>query len=298
MKKINTLIKDMYEVYDPEHKGWDVNVSHFFTESMKEISDTRFRLPPRERGKLSFSQLGMVCPRKLYLNMNKEEVGEVLDPNVLNKFFYGDMIEVLALALAKAAGHSVEGMQDKMEFEGIKGSRDAVIDGMTVDVKSCSSYSFKKFKEGTLRDNDPFGYISQLSSYVAAGADDPLVTEKTKGAFLVVDKVTGEMWLDEHDFTIDVLNKKEEIQGIKDMVASPTPPPIIPDVQYMKSSNRTLAMPCVYCNHKSTCHPKLRAFKSYRGPVYLTKVNKEPRMEELVLNSTMDKLKGMKDKLK
>ena len=79
------------------------------------------------------------------------------------------MIEELVLSLAKASGHKVEGEQSKLNVHGVKGHRDAVIDGMTVDVKSCSSYAYKKFKEGKLKDDDPFGYISQLSSYVYAG---------------------------------------------------------------------------------------------------------------------------------
>jgi hypothetical protein len=43
-----------------------------------------------------------------------------------------------------------------------------VIDGVTVDVKSASKYGFEKFLKHNLREDDPFGYISQLSSYVYA----------------------------------------------------------------------------------------------------------------------------------
>ena len=94
---------------------------------------------------------------------------------------------------------------------------------MTVDVKSCSSYAFKKFKEGSLRDNDAFGYISQLSSYVYAGKDDPLVTDKTHGAFLAVDKVSGEMCLDVYDFTEDLETKEAEMLSDKELVAGDLP---------------------------------------------------------------------------
>ena len=82
---------------------------------------------------------------------------------------------------------------------------------MTIDVKSCSSYAFKKFKEGRLRDDDPFGYISQLSSYVYAGKDDPLVTNKTHGAFLAVDKQNGHICLDVYDFSEELKTKEKEI---------------------------------------------------------------------------------------
>ena len=42
---------------------------------------------------------------------------------------------------------------------------DCKIDGEVVDVKSASAMSFKKFKNGTLYEDDPFGYIAQLAGY-------------------------------------------------------------------------------------------------------------------------------------
>ena len=142
----------------------------------------------------------------------------MVSPSDLLKFFYGDMIEELILSIVKVSGHDLGGQQDRMFINGLAGHRDAVIDGMTVDVKSASPYSFKKFAEGGLKDNDPFGYISQLSSYVYAAKDDPLVTDKTRGAFLVVDKVNGSICLDIHDFSEELENKEKEVDSVKNMV--------------------------------------------------------------------------------
>ena len=103
-----------------------------------------------------------------------------------------------------------------LNVHGIRGHRDAVIDGMTVDVKSCSPFAFKKFRDGELRDNDPFGYISQLSSYVYAAKDDPLVTDKNRGAFLAIDKVNGEICLDVYDFSNELSTKQTEMEAAKD----------------------------------------------------------------------------------
>lgn len=222
-KDITTLVSDMEEVIYGL-KGWDYLVGQDMGTRIAQLAKSRFDKPQEPRGYLSMSSLGTPCDRKLWYKINQTDNAIPLRANALLKFFYGDMIEELALSIAQQAGHTVEGQQDKMEAHGIKGSRDCVIDGMTVDVKSASPYSFKKFQEGNLRDQDPFGYISQLSSYVYAAKDDPLVTNKTHGAFLVIDKVNGHICLDMYDFTEEMKTKEEEITRIKEMVKTKTPP--------------------------------------------------------------------------
>ena len=56
-----------------------------------------------------------------------------------------------------------------------------------------------------------------------AAKDDPLVTNKTHGAFLVVDKVNGSICLDVYDFTPELEQKEKEIEQVKDMVAGGIP---------------------------------------------------------------------------
>ena len=153
---------------------------------------------------------------------------------------------------------------------------------MTVDVKSCSSYAFKKFKEGKLRDDDPFGYISQLSSYVYAGKDDPLVTDKTHGAFLAVDKQNGHICLDVYDFSKDLKNKEEEIVSIRDMVKGSLPKERIKPIPQSKTSpNTKLSMQCSYCEYKKLCYPKMRTFLYSYGPEFLIDVNTKPKVPEV-----------------
>ena len=41
----------------------------------------------------------------------------------------------------------LKGEQGEVEIEGIKGHRDAIIDGAIGDVKSASAFSYKKFEE-------------------------------------------------------------------------------------------------------------------------------------------------------
>ena len=154
---------------------------------------------------------------------------------------------------------------------------------MTVDVKSCSSYAFKKFKEGKLRDDDPFGYISQLSSYVYAGKDDPLVTNKTHGAFLAVDKQNGHVCLDIYDFSKELKTKEKEILEVKDMVKGDIPKERIDPVPQSKTSpNTKLSMPCSYCEYKKACWPEMRTFLYSYGPEFLIDVKNKPKVREVL----------------
>ena len=281
MTKITTLVDDIYKVIQGEG-GWSKTISSGMAMGVASMANSRFSKPQKSRGYLSLSSIGTPCKRKLWYKVNSSSDGEPLQPNVLLKFFYGDMIEELILSMAEAAGHDIKGQQDKLNVHGIKGHRDAVIDGMTVDVKSCSSYAFKKFKDGTLRDDDPFGYISQLSSYVYAGKDDPLVTDKTHGAFLAIDKVSGEICLDIHDFTKDLETKEQEMLAAKDLVAGDLPADRIQPVPASKASpNTKLDKSCQFCEYKKVCWPNLRMFKYSYGIEYLVHVEKEPKVEEV-----------------
>ena len=281
MKKIDTLIRDINKTLKGMG-GWDGIRGQSLGYGISLIANQRFSKPQEPRGYLSLSSVGTPCKRKLWYKINRTDEGEELTPNTFLKFFYGDMIEELVLQLAIASGHDVTGEQDRLDVHGVKGHRDAVIDGMTVDVKSCSSYAFKKFKEGRLRDDDPFGYISQLSSYVYAGQNDPLVTDKVRGAFLAVDKQNGHICLDVYDFTEELKTKEEEILETIYMVDGEIPEERIPTVPQSKSSENTkLSMQCSYCEFKFLCWENLRPFIYSSGPEYLVDVVQEPRVPEV-----------------
>ena len=88
----------------------------------------------------------------------------------------------------------------------IVGHMDGRIDGTLMDVKSTSSYSFKKFKDGTLVDNDAFGYIDQLKAYAKSQGD-------TKIAWLAMDKQNGHLtWLEYDLENTDHPKLKEDIE--------------------------------------------------------------------------------------
>ena len=280
-KSINTLVEDMNEVIKG-NGGWDGTIGSMLGTNIALTANKRFSKPQEPRGYLSLSSVGTACKRKLWYKINEPTKADPLPANALLKFFFGDMIEELVISIVKAAGHEVKGEQDKLNVHGIKGHRDCVIDGMTVDVKSASPFSFKKFKDGNLREDDPFGYISQLSSYVYAGKDDPLVTDKTHGAFLVIDKVNGHICLDVYDFEEELKVKEQEILETKELVKGPMPEDRIPPVPQSKTSpNTKLDISCSYCEFNKVCWPEARVFLYNTGPLYLVDVVNEPRVFEL-----------------
>lgn len=277
-------MEDIYSVV-ADKGGWGKVANDYFKEKVGDTMWTRLT-PPEEprKGSLRMSNIGKPCERQLWYSIHEEGEGEKLHPSAHLKFLYGDLLEDLLLSLAVAAGHTVEGHQDVMKVKGIKGHRDAVIDGVTVDVKSASSYSFKKFESNLLREegNDGFGYIQQLSSYVYAAKDDPLVIDKKGGAFLVIDKTLGKICLDYYDFKEELEGKEEFFEARIDMASSTSPPPRgFEPVPEGKSGNEKLGFQCSYCGFKKKCFPELRTFSGYNGPVYLSTVKREPRMREI-----------------
>ena len=281
MKQIATLVTDMEDVIRG-YGGWSETIAKSLGDNIATTANMRFSKPQEPRGYLSLSSIGTPCKRKLWYRINQPTSAEPLSANMLLKFFFGDMIEELVLAIVKASGHSVTGEQTRMNVHGIRGHRDCVIDGMTVDVKSASPYSFKKFAEGNLRQDDPFGYISQLSSYVYAGKDDPLVTDKNRGAFLVIDKVNGYICLDMYDFTEELETKEEEMLAAKELVAGEIPEDRIPPVPQSKTSpNTKLAMSCGFCEFRKVCWPEVRTFQYSTGDVHLVDVVSPPNVKEI-----------------
>lgn len=277
MKKIETLIEDIYGLFEKDIKIPEELVNDFAHDLARLVDTT---ITDNKRAPyLRMSMLGSKCHRKLWYSLNCPEEGEPLTGQTKFKFLYGHVLEALVLFLAKAAGHSVEGQQDQLDISGVKGHRDAIIDGMLVDVKSASSYGFKKFKEHGLMTDDPFGYLDQLGAYLYASQEDPLLLEKQKAAFLAIDKVLGGM-------VLDVYPKKEKnydkhVEKLRLIVQNPKAPPRgFEDIPDGKSGNMKLGVECSYCEFKKTCWPGLKVYQYSRGPVFLTKVLREPRVVE------------------
>jgi CRISPR/Cas system-associated exonuclease Cas4 (RecB family) len=280
IKQIETLLDDINKVLQGSG-GWDSTVSQFFSEGLVELVDDRFTKKQEVRNYLSLSQVGDPCRRKLWYRVNQSNLASELSPESIGNFFYGDLLELVVISLAMAAGHRVDGLQQELDVFGVKGHGDVLIDGMVVDVKSASRFGFEKFKNHKLKEDDPFGYISQLSSYLYAYKDDSRVVHKDKAAFLVVNKDRFKLALDVYDLRSELAAKEKEIKEVVAAVESPVPPPKLPDEPEGKSGNRKLSTICGYCDFKHNCWPNLRAFSYSNGLTYLTHVAKLPKVYEV-----------------
>lgn len=281
-KSLSTLPKDIHNVLE---NGTTVDEGHLntFVEGLRSLLRRRLSSEKgtEDRATLRMSNIGTPCERKLWYTVNEPHEAEPIDGKTKFKFLYGDLIEELTLFLARVSGHKVTGEQERQEVNGVIGHRDAVIDGVVVDVKSANSRGMAKFRDHTLESDDPFGYLPQLNLYLQAGQSDPLVDVKGEAAFLVVDKELGGIIVDRYkkdpgfDWSKYVASKKE-------MVSEPEPP----RRRYMPqadgaSGNLKLGMECSYCPFKHHCHPGLRGFLYSSGPRWLTKVVRTPDVPEI-----------------
>ena len=212
--------------------------------------------------------------------MKSEGTPERMPPSLFIKFLYGHLLEEIVLFLVKLSGHEVTSEQKEITVSGIKGHMDCVIDGEVVDVKTASNYAFKKFKDGTLAEDDPFGYMAQLAGYESAEGT-------THGGFLALNKESGELAMFKPD-NFDKPNIKKKITDIKKAVKLATPPDkCYDDEPDGKSGNMKLARGCTWCRFKHDCHKDandgkgLRVFKYSTGYRYLTQVPKVPNVIEV-----------------
>ena len=180
----------------------------------------------------------------------------------------------------KLSGNGISAEQKEVEIGGIKGHMDCKINNTVVDIKSASKFSFTKFKRGVLREDDPFGYITQLTAYEQA-------EEGKDSYFLVIDKETGELCTYTPE-ELDKPNVAETIKDLKVVLEKETPPDFCyPTVEEGKSGNRKINKNCVYCAYKKECYKDsnnglgLRVFKYARGLVYLTSVKVIPKVDEV-----------------
>lgn len=277
MKTIETLVEDIHRIFQLPHEFSEERLERFGKVLAKSVA--RKINQTGGGGTLRMSSIGTKCNRKLWYSVNLPEIQEILPVEAQIKFLYGDILEVLLLFLAEEAGHSVVGCQDEVVLNGVVGHRDAVIDGVVVDVKSASSMSFQKFKKGLTYAEDDFGYVDQLQGYLHASQEDPLVTDKSRAAFLVIDKTLGHICLDIHkksdqNYTKIIELKKQAVTGNK-------PHRHYTDEPDGKSGNRKLSTACSYCSFKKHCWGDLRTFLYSGGPRYLTEVVRVPDVPEL-----------------
>ena len=282
MTKLNTLIEDIYSKIECISDGKDLEIpdamAEEFGERMKQAL-LHWAKPKAQTKGLRMINIGKPS-RQLWYESRDESNKNKLSSPVLIKFLYGHLLEELLLLFVKLSGHEVTDEQKEVEVNGILGHMDCKIDGEVVDVKTASGRAFNKFKSGTLAEDDPFGYIAQLCGYEENEGT-------SEGGFLAINKESGELALYRPE-ELDKINIKDKINKTKEALTFDTPPPRCyneePDG---KSGNMKIHKNCYYCPYKFECYSDanegkgIRTFLYSKGPVYLTKVEKAPRVEEV-----------------
>ena len=283
-KHISTIATDIKSLIADISNGKPANMTEenldVFLQNIKEamLAWNKPYNAEKYAGKLRMSILGKPSRQLWYDKFSPKDKKEE-NAGLNLKFLYGHIIEHLVLYLAELAGHKIEDQQMKVEIDGVTGHIDSKIDGEICDVKSASSFSFKKFQTGEIVDDDPFGYHAQLSGYETAnGTKD--------GGFLVVDKSTGDICFYKPD-DMAKPNVKTLIKDLKNTLEQDTPPEKCYPYKEEKNGNKTLAIGCQFCPHKWECHTDanggkgLRVFRYSNKDTILTEVIKLPKVDEV-----------------
>ena len=284
-KPLNTIVPDIYKILGDLSKGEPLPITEEALDltmaSMKEAilhwatprkRDTDFTVRMSNVGKPS---------RQMWFEKRDPNGRGSVDGATQIKFLYGHILEEVVLMLVRMAGHNVTDEQKEVTVNGIVGHMDCKINGQVVDVKSASKFAFNKFMKGTLADDDPFGYLGQLAGYEKAEGTN-------EGGFLVINKESGELCMYVPD-DLDKPNIDTKINTLLDELKLDTPPDLCytptPDG---KKGNMQLPKGCTWCKYKYECHKDandgagLRTFKYSTGYKYLTHVEAEPKVDEIL----------------
>jgi hypothetical protein len=278
-KTIDTLVEDIYSLFTSD--GPTKIPASALQDFAKDVTDAVVNALTEERkprNNLRLSMIGQPA-RKVWYSVRSTEQEELAGSDYI-KFLYGDILEALLVFLSKAAGHKVADQQKQVVLNDVVGHQDAVVDDVLVDFKSASSFSFKKFTEGMVFKDDPFGYVAQLSAYAQAN-------NAKEAGWVVIDKTTGEIaYCPVHQ--MDMINAGQRIDYLRGAMENDKPPARcydpVPDGQ---SGNMRLDTGCNYCAFKFDCWSDanggkgLRSFQYANNVKHLTHVAREPNVPEL-----------------
>ena len=285
MEDLSKVVPDIYKKLQDLSNGVPLPLTD------KEIDETTDKIKdalkswarPEQRNTeftLRMSNIGKPA-RQLWFEKHDENLKADIDAPTQVKFLYGHLLEEIVLMLVRMSGNKVTDEQKEVNVNGVAGHMDCKINGEVVDVKTASKFAFNKFKNNRLSDDDPFGYLGQLSAYEQAEGTN-------NGGFLVINKESGELCMNipSKEDKIDIPKKLDSLIPSLNLDSAPelcyNP---IPDGT---KGNMKLPKACAWCKYKYECHKDsndgqgLRTFQYSKGPAYLTKVVSEPKVEELL----------------
>lgn len=222
----------------------------------------------QERGTLRLSQIGRCVRQQWY--MVKKYPTEPLNPRAKMTFLFGDIVEAVVVALAKASGVNLHSEQKEVDFNGVKGHIDGLItvngEDCLFECKSMSDAGFKTLERNGLEDD--FGYLSQVNSYLHCLG--------LNRAFLVaVNKNTGhitEVEVKKSDKLVKEIEKN--ITTLRECIQNDTLPdrkykPVEEIYRNKPTGRMILPVQCAYCGYKDYCWNNLQQdFKNNR-PIWV-----------------------------
>lgn len=260
MNKIKMQI-DTYlaSVQAGEAEAMSEEIIERFAERCKDTMRRQFS--PRDEGyTIRMSGIGKpLCQQQL---ASQGATREVPNPALKMNFTFGDLTEVLLMAVMEAAGVNIESYHDKVEYKLgdtiIKGELDVVIDGKVYDIKSTSTFGFKnKFNHENGFENmakdDAFGYIPQGYLYGAAHGKPFggwIALSKEKGAYAVLETpVNG----DARERAAISTARTNADAIVNDLPFKRCFKPE-PETYYKKpTGDHKLCLNCSYCDFKKSC---------------------------------------------
>lgn len=265
---MNPILLQINGYLDQVNRGEATMPSHILDEAARQFRNSLERqFSPRKKMpfRLRLSNIGKpVC--QLWYEKNEAE-GEPKDYSFPLRMAFGDATEVIFMAIAKAAGVDITGINEagSITVNGVKinGTSDVTISDEIWDVKSASSYAFKE------KFNSPYGYKNLLANddfgYIAQGHGYEMAMGKPFKGWLVVSKETGDIaalevpeeFKDSASDTVAMLERKITLLDSPEF-----PGREYEDVEETfkksKTGNRILGKTCSYCQFRHTCWPDLK----------------------------------------
>lgn len=282
-KDLSTLVDDVYDTVCDINKGEVSIPENLLGELISGITKAvQGWAAPTSRDKFTLRMSNIGKPtRQLYYQKKLEGTGvDAFNAPTLIKFLYGHILEEVLIFLVKLSGHLVSDLQKEIVVDGIKGHMDCKIDGEVIDIKTASNFAFRKFKFGTLSEDDPFGYLPQLAGYETAEGTE-------NGGFFAINKESGELALYQPE-ELDKPNVNLLISKIINILEEEqVPEKCYAPVPLGTKGNMKLPIGCVYCNFKKECYKDsndgqgLRMFKYAKGLEFFTEVKSIPKVEEV-----------------
>lgn len=221
-----------------------------------------------ERSTLRLSQIGKCLRQQYYSIMGYE--AEPLNPRAKMTFLFGDIIEAVVVALAKASGVELVDQQREVNIDGVKGHIDGIVkdDGnlYLFECKSMSDASFKQLLNKGLTDD--FGYLTQCNVYMHAlgiGRAFLVAVNKNTGHITEVEIEKDEKLIKNAIDNIKILRQYLAKEEMPERKYEP-----VDEVKFRKKTGRKiLPFNCAYCGYKLHCWDNLIQDFNNNKPIWV-----------------------------